>query len=328
MATVIAYIFAVLKNAIYGTTIFFTGALSATVDVLDILALRFLMSLAFFWLLKVTRVVRIRVGVLDFFKKNPRCGPIHSVLLTALFEPVLYMLFETIGISMTTGITAGVILSLGAVTTCIFEIVFLKESCSLLQKLFLGLGIFGAIYIAVNTGSSNGKDTPLGILFIFLTMVAGSLFSVFSRKSSKSFSAMEITYVSCMLGAIVFNAVNVVRHLIVGDIVRYFEPYFDFENMVGFFVLAILSTIVATAMNNFALSKMQSSTMAAFAGISTLVTIAVSVALGGETLRPFHFIGLSFILVRMVGVSVIAIRREKKRAFSEAQRAQSQEEPI
>lgn len=316
--TFIAYLFAVLKNTIYGTTIFFTGTLSETVDVLDILALRFLFSLVVIWLLKITRVVKIRVGLRDFLCRGERGVAMKSVLLTALFEPVLYMFFETLGISMTSGITAGVILSLSAVTSCIFEILILKEDSTLLQKLFLALGIFGAIYIAVNANSAEGKDTPLGIIFILLTVIAGSLFSTFSRKSSRNFSAMEITYVSCMLGAIVFNAVNVVRHLIAGDILHYFDPYLIPGNLVGFFVLAVLSTIVATAMNNFALSRMQASTMAAFGGISTLVTVVVSVWLGGETLYPYHYIGFAFILVRMIGVSVIAIRRDRQRARAAA----------
>ena len=122
---------------------------------------------------------------------------------------------------------------------------------------------------------------------------------------------MEITYVSCALGATVFNAVNVVRHLIVGDILHYFDPFLDPENLIGFAFLGIVSTIVATGMNNFALGRMQASTMAAFAGISTLVTVAVGVIFGGEQLYVYHVIGLSLIIVRMVGVSVIAIRREK-----------------
>ena len=89
MATFFAYLFAVLKSTIYGSTIFFTGELSATVDVLDILALRFLMSFAVFWLLKVTRGVKIRVGVADCFRPGERRIAMKSVLLTALFEPVL-----------------------------------------------------------------------------------------------------------------------------------------------------------------------------------------------------------------------------------------------
>ena len=311
--TVIAYLFAVLKSVIYGTTVFFTSSLTESTDVLDVLALRFLMSFVVMWVLKVTRVLHISVSVKDFFVKNTRSRAVKTLLLTALFEPVLYMLFETLGVSMTTNITAGVILSLGAVTSCIFEIVFLHEDSTLLQKLFLALGIFGTIFIAVNTDTTTGKDTVWGIIFVFLAVVMGSLFAVFSRKSSRAFSPMEVTYVSCMLGAVVFNSVNVVRHIVVGDITRYFAPYCSVENLIGFAFLAILSTIVATGMNNFALSKLQSSTMAAFGGISTLVTIAVGVFFGGEHLELYHVIGIAFIVLRMVGVSFIAIRRDRQK---------------
>ncbi len=324
--TVIAYLFAILKNAVYGTTVFFTSELTASVDVLDVLALRFLMSATVFWLLKITRVCKIRVGVKDFFHKGERRSALKVVLLTALFEPVLYMLFETLGVSMSSNITAGVILSLSAVTSCIFEMIFLKETSTLAQKIFLGLGIFGAIYIAVNTDTTSGKDSVLGILFLILTVVSGSLFSVFSRKSSRKFGAMEVTYVSCMLGAVVFNAVNIVRHLFAGDILHYFDPYFDWNNLVGFAFLAILSTIVATGMNNFALGRMQSSTMAAFGGISTFVTIGVGMALGGETLETYHIIGLVFILARMIGVSYIAIKRDRQKITLTASTPEKAEE--
>ena len=96
MTTFIAYLFAVLKNVIYGTTIFFTGELTQSLDVLDLLALRFLLSFAVFYLLKITRVARIEVGVKDCFGKSPRAAAFKSVLLTALFEPVVYMLFDKI----------------------------------------------------------------------------------------------------------------------------------------------------------------------------------------------------------------------------------------
>ena len=125
---------------------------------------------------------------------------------------------------------------------------------------------------------------------------------------------MEVTYVSCLLGAVAFNVANVVRHLARGDILHYFDPFFSWNNLIGFAFLAILSTIVATGMNNFALSRMQSSTMAAFGGISTLVTVVVGVAFAGEKLYAFHLIGLSCIVARMIGVSYIAIKRDKARA--------------
>ena len=313
----VVYLFAILKNMIYGSTVFFTGELSASVDVLDVLALRYLMSLVVFWLLKLLRVIKIEVGIKDFFKKGERTGALKNLLLTALFEPVLYMLFETLGVFSTTTVTAAVILALAPITSCICEMIFLGERNTLLQKIFLALGIAGVVFIAVNTNTSDGQNSVLGIIFLLLAVCTGSLFSVFSRRSSKSFSAMEITYISCALGAVVFNAANVIRHLVRGDILSYFNPYFDVDNLIGFVVLAILSTVVATAMNNFALSHMQVSTMAAFGGLSTLTTIFIGVIFGGEELYYFHYIGLSLILARMIGVSVIAIRRDRQKARDE-----------
>ena len=307
----IIYLFAFLKNAIYGSSVYFTASLTQSTDVLDILSLRFLLSLVVLWFLKSLKVLKINVGIKDFFRKASYSGGLKNLLLAALFEPILYMLFETLGISMTTGITAGVILSLSPISACIAESVLLKEKNTTLQKFFLALGIVGVIYIALKTPSTGGKDTPLGIIFMFLAVMTGSLFCVFSRKSSKSFTTMEITYITCMLGALSFNAVNIIRHLAYGNILNYFSPYMNTENMIGFIFLSVISTILATGMNNFALSAMKISTMAAFGGVSTLVTIFIGVAVCGEKLMPYHIIGLILIVTRMVGVSYIDIKNGK-----------------
>ncbi len=303
------YILAFLKYVIYGSSVFFTGELEESVGVTDILALRFLMSFTFMWLLKAAGVLKINFGVKELVRGGERRSFLPSLFLAALFEPVLYMFFETLGISMSTDITCAVIISLAPIVTCIAEVLILKEKNTTLQKIFLGVGIVGVIYIALKTDTSNGEDSILGILFLLLAIISGALFSVFSRKSSKHFSAMEITYASAMLGTVIFNAVSIVRHIVRGDILSYFNPYFDIHNIIGFVFLAILSTVVATGINNWCLSRMQVSTMAAFSGVSTLVTILIGVIFRGEQLYYFHYIGLSLILIRMVGVSVISVRK-------------------
>ena len=52
--------------------------------------------------------------------------------------------------------------------------------------------------------------------------------------------------------------------------------------------------------------------MAAFGGISTIVTIVLGIIFRNETLEVYHFIGLPFILLRMIGVSAISILKSKK----------------
>ena len=307
---VIVIIFITLKSVIYGLSIFFTGNLIEQVDVLDVLALRFLMSFVALWLLKVTRVLRITVGIKDIVRRTEHTPYIKPLLLAGLFEPVLYMVLETVGVSMTTDITAGVILSLSPIFSCINESLFLKEKSSFLQKVFLGIGIVGVMYIALNTDTSDGQNTVVGILCMFLAVISGTLFSVFSRKSSRHFGTFDITYITCMMGAAIFNVINVVRHIVDGDILQYFAPLADVQNLIGFVYLSILSTIAATAMGNFALSRAKVSSLAAFGGVSTLVTIAAGVLLRNETLYAYQIIGIILIVIRMVGVSYIDMRKK------------------
>ena len=116
-----------------------------------------------------------------------------------------------------------------------------------------------------------------------------------------------------MLGAVCFNSVNVVRHIVKGDILHYFDPYFNLENLIGFVVLGVCSTIFATMMSNYALSKIKISTFSAFGGVSTIVTVLIGVIFAGEKLMYFHYIGFPFILARMIGVCVIDIIRDRKK---------------
>ena len=311
---IIAYFCAVFKDVIYGLSVFFTGGLTKSTDVMDILALRFLLSFSVFFLLKTFRVIKVNVRAGDLFRKGERRIPMVSLILTAVFEPVLYMFFETMGIANSSNVMTAVILSLLPITSCIVETIILKETTTVLQKLLFGVGIVGVVYIAVmsSAGSSN-NDSIIGIVCLFLAVLSGALYLVFSRKSSRSFSSIEITYMYSALGALAFNAINVVRHLINGDILHYFDPYFSVENIIGFVFLGIISSIVATGMNTFALSRMQASTLSAFAGLSTFVTILVGVMFNGEVLYYYHYIGLALILIRMVGVSSIAIMKDKKK---------------
>ncbi len=100
-----------------------------------------------------------------------------------------------------------------------------------------------------------------------------------------------------MLGTVVFNVVNVIRHIYMGDLTNYFIPYFNIDNMVGFVFLAVLSTIVATLMGNYTLKKITVSSYVAFGGISTLVTVILGVIFNNETVFMYHIIGFALIFI-------------------------------
>lgn len=290
-----------LKSIIYGSSVFFTGQLTETTDVFDILAIRFLITAVVMFILKKTNVLKMEVDVKSLVKERKNAC-VKYLLLSALFEPVLYMIFETLGISMTTGVTAGVILALAPIIACVLEVFMLKEKGTFLKYLLIVLGMLGVLYITVKTDTTTGENRVLGIIFMFLAVFSGVVFSVFVRKSSKHFKPIEISYVAAVFGALVFNTINIVRHLLNGSILTYFAPLFNYQNLIGFAFLSIMSSIVATALGNYSLKKMQVSTNSAFSGLSMLVTIAVGVILNNEHLYYYHYIGISLILIRIFGI--------------------------
>ncbi len=299
-----AYLFVILKNMIYGSTVFFTGGLLSSADVLDVLSLRFLFSSIVILLLWSCKILKI-----NFKGKN-----LKYIFLTAVFEPGLYYFFETMGISLSSDLTVAVIIAMIPIATVIFGRIILKEKSTLLQKLSLILSILGVVYIVSKTSVSNEKDSVLGIIFLILTVASGSLFTVFSRKTSKKgeFSPMEITCFSAFFGAVVFNGINIVRHAINHNLDTYFNPFFSLENIIAFFVLSVVSSLVATGMNNFSLSKISVLKATVFSGVSTLTTIAIGVIFNHEEIHQYQVIGTVAILLGVLGVNFFAAREKSK----------------
>lgn len=300
---VVAYVFNILKYCIFGSTMLFTSSLLKSTGVFDVLALRFLMSAVVFTLLILTGVLKV----------NYKGKKMKNLILTALFEPVIYFIFENIGIAQTNTSTAGLILAAAPALTIIFETVFLGETTTWAQKEMIFLRISAAILIVVNATSS-GTDSIIGIICISIAGISGALFGIFSRKSSQDFNAIEVTYLTTIVGAVAFNAINVVRHLSMGTISTYFTPYFDMQNMIGFVYLAVVSSIVATMMGNYALGKMQATVASAFSGASTIVTILLGVFVNKEPIGLYHYVAMIMMVFAGIGMAVLNNKRSNNEA--------------
>lgn len=294
----LAYLAIIGKALIYGLSILWLGRVLERMGVFDVLALRFCISAFVVILLQ-------RVGILKIRFKGKNMWPL---LLAALFEPAGYFVFETLGIEKTTTLMAGIVLSLMPIFAVLAERLVLKEKTSVIQKLFLAFGVAGAMIIVLSSSAGEGNNELWGILFLCLAMLCGSFFLTFSRRASSQFTTMEITYVMCIAGAVLFNSINFVLKLLRGDLNRYFEPFFDPPILLGLLFLGIFSSIAATGMNNYALSKLQASQVAALGGLSTVVTVAAGVIVNGEVLTMYHVAGTLLILAGGIGVNYFRTR--------------------
>lgn len=296
-----AYISFVIMEVIYGLSIFFTSSLLESGNTLDILALRFLICSIACILLRAAGVIKI----------NVKGKPIKLLIIMTIFQPVLYFIFETLALSRATTMITGMMLAMMPVIIIIMERIFLKEKNTIIQNVLILLSVFGALFISYMSTQKEGKNTLLGILFIFLGMLCSGLFTISVRKASDTFTGIEITYYMAIAGAIAYNFINFIVRLSKNDLVGYFDLLFNFKNIIGFIYLSMVSSIVATFLGNYSLSRVQASTLTAFSGVSTITSILASIFLRGEVLMYYHIIGAVLILTGSIGNAYIKNKKDR-----------------
>lgn len=269
---------------------------------MELISFRFLLAALVMTLLKVFKIIKV-----DFKGKN-----IKMILLTSLCEPVLYFIFEVLGVSMTSTSEAGLMISLIPVFVAIFSMIFLHEKLRPSQIAFIVLSVSGVVFINMMKDKLSLSGSILGIVFLFIAIIASSFYNIGSKKSSESFTPVEITFVMMWVGAISFNGILTVTNIIKGTMESYFAPLSNSQAIVPLLYLGILSSIVAFFMVNYTISKIPVSESAVFANLCTIVSIFAGVVILKESFHWYDLVGAVMILVGVWG-TVYFGEKEKSR---------------
>lgn len=302
-----------VKAIIFGFTYLAVSNVLDKTSVFDLLAYRFTAAALTFLLFQIFGVIKIHLK-----GKN-----IRKLIGIAFLQPIGYYIFEAIGISKTSTLLSGIIVSFSPIIVIILEALILKEKSSAKQKLFVLLSGAGVLLIAVMTGEQDASNSLIGVLFIFLAVLSEGFFMTLTRKSTEEFTSIEITYVLMMVSAIVFNGINLVIHITQGTVAQYFTPLCDGTVLLEILYLGVLASSVAYVLCAFMLSKMQASSTAVFSGVSTVVSILAGIIFRNESFLWYHALGTVMILAGVWGVSAFqteklpAERKQQENVLSE-----------
>ena len=295
--TVIAVLCAALGNIIWGFGFLFTKiCLDVAPDPNVMLGHRFTLSILFM-------MVPILLGKQKISFKGKKWGPISLLLLLQ----ISYYLFESYGILYTNSTISGLVLAVVPVVTIGTGALFLKEYPSKRQILFCIMPVAGVILITVS-GKELGVVTPIGVLFLILTMLSSALYKTVNRKASEEFTPYERTFMVLAISAIVFNlsgmsAVN-------WDMATYVAPLIQPRYLLSVLCLSLLSSILANILVNYALGKMSLFKVSSFGALSTLCSAVAGIVFLKE---PFSISLAAGGILILVGVNLITRSQVKKR---------------
>ncbi len=124
-------------------------------------------------------------------------------MLLAFFEPLLYFMGESFGLTMVSSTVAAVIVSTIPVISPMFAYMFAKEKISLIN--IIGLIVsFAGIMLMVVDRNFVFDASPLGVFLEFCAVMAAIFYSVAIKKLTHKYSALTIIKVQNFIGAIYF----------------------------------------------------------------------------------------------------------------------------
>ncbi|WP_056949871.1 DMT family transporter [Lacticaseibacillus nasuensis] len=272
-------------EVLYGLSYIFTKQATAVASPLALLGWRFLLAF-------VVMSGLIVVGVIHVSFKGKRLRPL---LLVALFDPVLYFIGETFGISHTTASESGVFLACIPVAALLASAWLLHKYPTRLQVIGILITLIGVIVTVLAAGASASLSL-IGYLFLLLAVVTYALYSVYVDKAS-AYTGIEITYIMLTAGAVVFVTMALIEALEHGNPQALFSlPVKHPSFAVAVAYQGIGSSVLALFLSNFAIAQIGVNKTASFIGISTVVSIIAGVLLLGEAFSSAQLIGAAVII--------------------------------
>lgn len=293
--TIKATLAALGAQVIFGFSFMFTKISLDYASPMTVIADRYLVAFVGMTLVMLIKNTKIRFG------KN-----LWKLALMSLFQPLLYFVFETYGIKLTTSAFSSIMISMIPVVSMISGIFLLKEIPSPLQYMFTALSVAGVVIMAL-AGKADGTVTPLGIILLLGAVVSSVGYNIASRKISAEFSVMERTYAMTIIGTVSFMAIALLQNI--HNPVAILTPFTHQAFLGGVLYLGIASSVVAFLFLNYANTHLPVAKTTVFSNITTVVSVVAGVLFLDEVLSLKAVISTIMIVTGVFGVQFLDMKK-------------------
>lgn len=286
------HIAGILFASIFGFSFLFSKIALNYITPLGLIAYRFLIAFMCFEILRLFKVVKIKI-------QKPQ---LKYLILVALFQPILYFLFETYGLSLSSSGEAGMMIALIPIFVAILSSIIIKEKPKPVQILFIITSVAGVLIIQLSKLSDQNSSGIIGFVLLLLAVISAALFNIASRTASKkALSPMAVTYFMMFFGAIIFNIIYLIQLVIEHRISDYITNFYQIEIVGPILYLGIVASIGGFFLVNLVLSKVPAHVSSIYSNLSTIVAIIAGALLLNEIIEIYHIIGSIFIVTGVYG---------------------------
>lgn len=284
----VAFLLAFLAAIIYGIS--FTIAkevMPLYIKPYGFILMRVAGATSFFWV----------VGA--FIKKEQISFSDYSrIFIASIFGIALNMLAFFKGLSMTSPISASVIMVTTPIIVLTFSTIFLKEKATKLKLAGVFIGMFGAILLIVygrDLGSST--NATLGNLLVLINATSYALYLILIKNLTKKYHPLTLAKWLYLFGLVLVIPFGYGEFI---EINWSSLPYHAFYR-IGFVVL--FTTFFAYMFNLFAIRKLKPTTVSIFIYLQPVFASSYALFVGSDSLNSLKILATILIFIGVYLVS-------------------------
>lgn len=275
------YILLLIHSVIIGLSYIFVKLSMQYAETFDVLAQRFSLAFLCCAIYNLLRRPDMRFTRRDLIRLLP----------LGLLYPISFFLLQIFGLRYASAMQTGLVTSVAPVITLIFARYLIQEPIRRRQVIGVLVAVAGVVFLQLMNLSQAEVGESVGFLLVFLSVFVMSLNIVLTRAYTKDYSWEKITTYIITLSWLVFNAIALGRHLVLGEWGSFFWPLLSPEYLLVLAFLGILSSFGTSLITAYALSQVASVPVAVFASFSPLVTIISSIWILREPVGWYHLVG-------------------------------------
>ncbi len=219
---------------------------------------------------------------------------IKWIILLVFFEPFLYFIGESQGLTMISSTLAAVIIGTIPLFVPIGAFIFFREKLSLLNIAGIILSFAGILIVVLNR-SLTFNANPAGVMLLFLAVLSAVGYTLMVRKLVGKYNPYSLVTYQNILGIVLYFPLVAVfenQSLLAVDITG--------RSLVSLFCLAIFGSTMAFILYNYSIKYLGASRANIFTNIIPVLTAVFSYYILNEEMTFRKVTGIAVVLAGLL----------------------------
>lgn len=230
-------------------------------------------------------------------------------LLLAMFEPLIYFVFETYGIKLTESPTySSLVIATTPIVSVVAGVVFFNERVNFLN-IFGILVCLGGLFMVTVCASTVGPYFLWGILLLVVAVFAEVAHASYTKALAETYTPQVIVMYQFLFGAVYLLPLFLTMGLKEFE----FSSYISWEVMGPILFLAIFCSSIAFSLWALAIKHLGVAKSSIFLAMIPMVTAVAGFLLGHEILTKLQWLGIIVACVGLIFSQTACVRCRKRR---------------